>query len=355
MEGIVAKRCLRSSSIGNSYSRYNRSFNRKDSLSDVCRKSLSIGRKINKEESVNKSFIEKHIFNIKMKLWIQSISAMCVLIVVISVNMFDINLIDNNKYVKMIKKEYSKDYPMNKIKKGAKKGVKYCYLGLIKIVPDEVENKVKSMYLDVKKALTEDNKNDKNQVTIYAEEENKEESSNEIENDGVGVSIDENIVSDKIEAEEEKIEYETAVSTISSEDPYLQYIYDNNIEFVMPTNGTVSSSFGAREVIFEDIDSYHTGVDIANRKGTNIVASTAGTVTKVANNKYNGNFVEITNGRLITKYAHMDSVSIKQGTEVKAGDLLGYMGETGYATGPHLHFEVVIDSVKIDPSKVLDL
>ena len=123
----------------------------------------------------------------------------------------------------------------------------------------------------------------------------------------------------------------------------------------MPTNGTVSSSFGAREVIFEDIDSYHTGVDIANKKGTSIFSSTDGTVTKVANNKYNGNFVEITNGKLVTKYAHMDRVSIKQGAEVKAGDLIGYMGETGYATGPHLHFEVVIDSIKIDPGKVLDL
>ena len=78
-------------------------------------------------------------------------------------------------------------------------------------------------------------------------------------------------------------------------------------------------------------------------------------MTKVANNKYNGNFVEITNGKVVTKYAHMDSISIKYGTEVKAGDLIGYMGETGYATGPHLHFEVVVDSVKIDPAKVLGL
>ena len=85
------------------------------------------------------------------------------------------------------------------------------------------------------------------------------------------------------------------------------------------------------------------------------MASTDGTVTKVANNKYNGNFVEITNGKVVTKYTHMDSVSIQNGVNVKAGDVIGKMGETGYATGPHLHFEVVIDNVKIDPAKVLDL
>lgn len=352
MEGVVAKRCLRSSSVGSAYNSYTRGFNRKQNINSVYKKSLSIGRRINKEESVNKSFIEKHIFNIKMKLWIQSISAMCILIITICISMFDINLIDNNKYVKMLKNEYGKNYPINSIKSGIKSGFKYCYSGLIKVVPDKVENKLKAMYLDVKNALKEDNKETQNVVNIYNEEQDVEIIEEKGENNGVGVSIEEDVPSEEIE---KTPEYETAVSTISSEDPYLKYIYDNNIKFVMPTNGTVSSSFGAREVIFEDIDSYHTGVDIANKKGTNIVSSTDGTVTKVANNKYNGNFVEITNGRLVTKYAHMDSVSIKQGAVVKAGDLIGYMGETGYATGPHLHFEVVIDSVKIDPSKVLDI
>jgi len=85
------------------------------------------------------------------------------------------------------------------------------------------------------------------------------------------------------------------------------------------------------------------------------MASTNRVVTKVANNIYNGNFVEITNGKVITKYAHMDSVSIKNGIAVKAGDVIGKMGETGYATGPHLHFEVVVDGVKIDPAKVLNM
>jgi len=350
MEGVVAKRCLRSSSVGNSYSEYTRSFNRKETINNVYRKNLSIGRKVNKGESANKSFIEKIIFNIKMKLWIQSISAMCILIIVIAVSLLDINLIDNNKYVKIIKSEYIKNYPINDIKTGIKNGFKYCYSALIKIVPDKVKNKIEGMYLDVKNALKEENKDN---INIYNEEPNNEEKTEDkSENNGVGVSIAEDVPSEEIQ---ETTEYQTAVSTISSEDLHLQYIYDNNIKFVMPTNGSVSSSFGAREVIFEDIDSYHTGVDIANKKGTNIVASIDGIVTKVSNNKYNGNFVEITNEKVVTKYAHMDSVSIKQGASVKAGDLIGYMGETGYATGPHLHFEVVVDSVKIDPAKVLDL
>ena len=353
MEGIVAKRCLRSSNIANVSSSYTRGFNKKETISNVYRKNLNIGKRINKEEFVNKSLIEKILFNIKMKLWIQSISSMCILIILIAVSMLDIKVIDDNKYVKMIKSEYNRNYPINEIKNGIKRGIKYCCGGVIKIVPDKVQKKLEAIYLDVKNALKEENIDSKN-INIYSEEKDNEDKTEEKRenNNGVGASIDENIESTEIEKTEE---YQTAISTISSEDPYLKYINDNNIKFVLPTQGTVSSSFGAREVIFEDIDSYHTGVDIANKKGTNIVASTNGIVTKVANNKYNGNFIEITNGKVVTKYAHMDSVSITQGASVSAGDIIGYMGETGYATGPHLHFEVVVDNVKIDPSKVLNL
>ena len=352
MEGVVAKRCLRNSSIGNICNVNTSRYNTKETINNVYRKNISVGRKINKDESQNQSFIEKYIFNIKMKLWIQSISAMCVLIIAICISMFDVKVINNNKYIKLIKSELYNNYSLEQIENSAEKGIKYCYSGIIKIVPDKVENKIKAVYLDFKSALKENKDEGQNNINIYLENDNKKEEIQTEENTGIGVSIDESVESSNIE---ETKEYQTAVSTISSEEPYLQYIYDNNIKFVMPTKGTISSKFGAREVIFEDIDSYHTGVDIANKKGTHIYSSINGKITKVANNKYNGNFVEITNGKVTTKYAHMDSVVVKQGAEIKAGELIGYMGETGYATGPHLHFEVVVDSVKIDPAKVLEM
>jgi len=353
MEGVVAKRCLRQSSINssNNYTWQNRSA--KETYNNVYRKNLYVSKKLNKEDTKNKSFIEKKLFNIKLTLWMQSVGAMCLAILLITIDILNISYINNNEYFIKLKEEYKKSYSIIDIKNKGIDLAKYSAKSVIKIVPERVQNKFKSIYVDVKGALSGI---ENNNVVIYQEENrelNKEEihSENNIseENEGIGVSIVE--VEENVE-EEKVVE---VVSAISSEDNELKYIRENNITFVMPTKGTITSEFGAREVIFSDIDPYHTGLDIANSKGTNIVSSTDGVVTKVANNKYNGNFVEITNGKVITKYAHMDSVSIKSGATVKAGDVIGKMGETGYATGPHLHFEVVVDSVKIDPAKVLNI
>ena len=64
-------------------------------------------------------------------------------------------------------------------------------------------------------------------------------------------------------------------------------------KFEKPVNGTITSHYGAREVIFEGIDSYHTGTDIAAKTGTKVVSSIEGKVTRAAYNQYNGNFVEV--------------------------------------------------------------
>lgn len=353
MEGVVAKRCLRQSSLysSNDYAWKNRSM--KDTYNNVYRKNLYVSKKINKEESKSNSFIEKKLFNIKLTLWMQSVGAMCLAILLIVLDMLNINHINNHKYMLKLREAYSKSYSISEIKSKGINLAKYSAKSVIKIVPERVQNKFKSIYVDIKEAF---NSNENNSIIIYQEENkesNKEEINSEnnisVENKGVGASIIEN---EEIVEEEKVVE---VVSTISSEDNELKYIRENNIIFVMPTTGTVTSEFGAREVIFTDIDPFHTGLDIANKKGTDIVSSINGVVTKVANNKYNGNFVEVTNGKVVTKYLHLESVSIKNGTSVKAGEIIGKMGETGYATGPHLHFEVIVDSVKIDPAKVLDI
>lgn len=340
MEGIVAKRCLRQSSLGD----YSRGINTNNTFNSIYRKNSSISKKINKEEKINKGLIERLKYKMKMTLWIQSISSMCFLILIISCSMMDIELIDNNKYIKTFKTEYIKNYSLNELKGKVKSGSKYCTFKILKLVPDKIKSKFRGIYLDLKKEF---NPKEESNVNIY-NESSKEVQISLQENNGIGVSIEENVQN------QEDILQEIAVSTISSEDKELDYIKNNNIKFVLPTVGTVSSTFGDREVIFKDIDPYHTGVDIANVKGTNIVSSIDGVVTKVANNKYNGNFVEITNGGVVTKYAHMNSVSVRQGVNVKAGDLIGKMGATGYSTGPHLHFEVVVEGVKINPAKVLE-
>jgi len=284
----------------------------------------------------------------KIILWMQCVGAMCLAILLIVIDILDINYIDSNKYIIKLKEEYNKSYSISDIKNKSINVAKYSAKSVIKVVPERVQNKFKSIYADVKEVF---NNSENSSIVIYEEEPTEEKSENNIvmQNDGIGVSI---VETEEILEEEKTVE---VVSAISSEDNELKYIRENNITFVMPTKGTITSEFGAREVIFTDIDPYHTGLDIANIKGTEIVASTDGIVTKVANNKYNGNFVEITNGKVITKYAHMDSVSITNGATVKSGEIIGKMGETGYATGPHLHFEVVVEGVKINPAKVLNI
>lgn len=343
MEGVVAKRCLRQSSINRS--NYERGYFQRDSVNKAYRKHNAVGRVINREETKTRNFFEKYIFKLKMKLWIESISAMCLLILIIVVSMLDVKVIDENKYVKLLKSEYTKNYSLNDIKESGKKVATFCFNGVKYVVPEKVQKRFKEIYKDLKSIVTKEN----NAIVIYEEPKEEEKNETETSNNGVGVSIDENEPSVDISDKKEES------SAISVEEECVQCIKESNIKFVMPTKGTVSSKFGAREVIFSDIDSYHTGVDIANVKGTDVMSATDGVVTKVANNKYNGNFIEITNGNIVTKYAHLDSVGVKNNDEVKAGDVIGKMGETGYATGPHLHFEIVVNGTKINPAKVLNI
>ena len=183
-----------------------------------------------------------------------------------------------------------------------------------------------------------------NEVVVY-EESSVNNKENKIQ-ENVGASAD-------VEETEEKI---VAVSSsISSLSNIVDEIKETKIKFVRPVKGTITSHFGAREVIFEGIDSYHTGTDIAATTGTKVVSSIAGKVTRASYNKYNGNFVEVTNGDVATIYCHMSKSVVKVGDSVKAGTKIGEVGSTGLSTGPHLHFEIVYNGTKVDPELVLEL
>jgi len=116
----------------------------------------------------------------------------------------------------------------------------------------------------------------------------------------------------------------------------------------------VSGFFGVRR----DVSAKpHQGIDLAAPKGTPIHAAAAGTVTAAGqlaeNNGRYGTSVIIDTGSRQTLYAHLNSVAVKVGDRVAAGQLIGAVGETGFATGPHLHFEVRQDNRTIDPATVL--
>lgn len=124
------------------------------------------------------------------------------------------------------------------------------------------------------------------------------------------------------------------------------------VGFLTPVNGVLSSGFGPRLHPILGRVLNHNGVDWAAPTGTPIVAAFAGTVMFVGPNGGFGNFVKIKHANgLATGYAHMSAFAsgLAVGKTVKAGETIGYVGTTGQSTGPHLHFELYMDDVAVDP------
>lgn len=142
-------------------------------------------------------------------------------------------------------------------------------------------------------------------------------------------------------------------STTSDAQYYSNYSTDAVKEsgFLTPLSSyVVTCAFGPR--IHPITGSYgnHTGVDLAANSGTNIYASKSGTVIVAAVSSAYGNYVVISHGSgQATLYAHMSSMAVSSGDYVAQGQLIGYVGSTGWSTGPHLHFEVIIDGEYVNP------
>ena len=152
----------------------------------------------------------------------------------------------------------------------------------------------------------------------------------------------------------EEAKLEEVISAISIMDTDVSEILNKNINISVPVKGTITSRYGAREQIFEKVNPYHTGIDVANKKGTQIISATDGKVVKTEKmNKYYGNNVEVEKDGVIFKYAHLEKIQVKENDKIKQGENIGLMGSTGMSTGPHLHFEIKINGRTVDPEKIL--
>lgn len=119
---------------------------------------------------------------------------------------------------------------------------------------------------------------------------------------------------------------------------------------IWPTVGWVSSSFGPRIDPFTGRNAMHTGLDIATNLNNPVVATANGVVVQVGFDKYKGNFVIISHGNgFSTEYWHLQKFVVKSGQKVERGQLVGYVGKTGKALGPHLHYEVHLNGKPINP------
>jgi murein DD-endopeptidase MepM/ murein hydrolase activator NlpD len=123
-----------------------------------------------------------------------------------------------------------------------------------------------------------------------------------------------------------------------------------------PINGArLSSSFGKRKHPILGYTKLHTGTDFAAKSGTPIMASGSGTVTRARWCGGGGNCVKIKhNSTYETVYAHMKRFAkgIKEGRKVKQGQTIGYVGSTGMSTGPHLHYEVIVNGQKVNSQRL---
>ncbi len=124
---------------------------------------------------------------------------------------------------------------------------------------------------------------------------------------------------------------------------------------VWPVRGWVTSPFGNRISPFTGIPTFHEGMDIAAQTGTPVVAPADGVVIRAGFGTGYGNMVELSHGYGIkTIYGHNSRLNVKAGQRVKRGDVISYVGDSGSSTGPHLHYEVRLNGLPVNPVRYLN-
>ncbi|MCF8146350.1 MAG: M23 family metallopeptidase [Deltaproteobacteria bacterium] len=119
---------------------------------------------------------------------------------------------------------------------------------------------------------------------------------------------------------------------------------------IWPVKGWLSSSFGYRSSPFTGVKEFHKGIDVSTRAGSPIVASADGVVSFTGWDRGYGRVVLIKHGHgFETRYAHLNKSIVKKGQRVKRGETIGLVGTSGKTTGPHLHYEVHLNGVAVNP------
>ena len=132
------------------------------------------------------------------------------------------------------------------------------------------------------------------------------------------------------------------------------WIKANSAPNLWPVEGQVTGSFGERIDPFNGEGAFHSGVDIGSTYGKQIIAPANGVVLATETLGGYGKAIMIDHGNGIsTRYGHLSGFAVTAGQRVQRGDVIGYVGESGRSTGPHLHYEVRINNTPVNPYKYL--
>ena len=227
------------------------------------------------------------------------------------------------------------------------------------------QNKDRFPFLGIFGGNDEENENmesevDANLVNVNAVTTNEVESNTVNANEIATNTMDTNTVggvggavtNEIVEAEGDTKEAEKNTEQKSQYELDVEYIKEN-YHFIVPVEGTVTSRYGTREAT-EVVSANHAGIDIGANEGTAIYAAMDGTVTVSSEEGEYGKHIDITNGDVLTRYAHCSKLLVKEGDRVKQGDKIAEVGSTGNSTGPHLHFEIRRENRSINPEAILD-
>lgn len=125
-------------------------------------------------------------------------------------------------------------------------------------------------------------------------------------------------------------------------------------DFVLPANGRLSARFGVRRVLNGEPRSPHSGLDVAVGTGQTVRSASSGTVLAVEDFYFTGGTVVVDHGQgVLTLYAHLSRIDVTPGQRLEKGETLGASGVSGRATGPHLHWVVILGGTSVDPELFL--
>ena len=123
---------------------------------------------------------------------------------------------------------------------------------------------------------------------------------------------------------------------------------------IWPATGWVTSGFGFRTDPFTGLTQMHEGLDISNRVGTTVVIPAEGIISDIGNDWIHGKMLVVSHGfGMTTSYSHLSKVTVRVGQKVKRGDKLAEIGMSGRTTGPHLHYEIKLNGIPVNPVRYI--